>query len=95
MLALQADTHSIETDLSTLNRDCKPLEGLLERHITICLDLQFVAGLDYRVEQSRDDRLLVNSLNQIYRHKQVGENIKISKQPGQSSLIRVTAKLMI
>ena len=46
VLASQADTHAVEAELSTLDRDSQTLESLLEGHISIRFLLDTVARLD-------------------------------------------------
>ena len=65
VLALQADAH-VDAELGALDRDGEALEGLLERHAPVRLVLYLVAGLHERVQQARDDRVLVHALNQVY-----------------------------
>lgn len=45
----ETDAHATEAHLRLLNCRSKPLQGLLERNVTVSLDLNLVAGLNQRV----------------------------------------------
>ena len=64
--ALEADAHAVEAELGTLYRQMQALQGLLEGHVAVGLVLQLVPGLHQRVEQARDNGVLVHALHQIY-----------------------------
>ena len=50
VLAFEAVSNSSQSSLVALDCDGKPLQCLLEWHVTIRFDLHFVAGLNDRVQ---------------------------------------------